>query len=427
MKRFVQRLTIFGGIGVFLTLLLAPSLCTGPCDDLIIPVDPAALLPFTIEGNFDTPNVEDLEAPPPGIANIVIRFSEEAWLDLNGTEALGFNGILDDGTPVFVLTMGELSEGGDVVQIIILKEADLDGDGRVESVVNEQNPEKSPVGLGRSVGAAFWYPDGGFFEDPPATPVASIGGTLRYCEVDSGRNGVQRGTFHADIPSRDFPPIDVEQIEVNEGYSIFDSIVFSQDDTVDFGLSASVMRISELGDMVMNLDAQRCATEGVGCTVALASLDERAGTISLFLGDFQDETAPVALVEMDVDAIYYGRSLFLDGSEGKLFGWTASADLANGQNPRYETCDGAVSFDPIGAGREVGERLSGVIEAHLLGPYNDCDRDGIGDDGDDPGQIRGDHPCRNGDTERCDDNCPTRFNPDQADENRNGVGDVCEP
>nr|WP_320192689.1 YCF48-related protein [uncultured Desulfobacter sp.] len=54
----------------------------------------------------------------------------------------------------------------------------------------------------------------------------------------------------------------------------------------------------------------------------------------------------------------------------------------------------------------------------------DTDGDGIKNDGDNNG-VPGDNPCTGGDTENCDDNCPTVPNSDQADSNNDRVGDAC--
>ena len=54
----------------------------------------------------------------------------------------------------------------------------------------------------------------------------------------------------------------------------------------------------------------------------------------------------------------------------------------------------------------------------------DSDGDGIFDDGDFSGTV-GDNPCTGGETENCDDNCLYTYNPDQADSDGDGIGDVC--
>jgi len=55
--------------------------------------------------------------------------------------------------------------------------------------------------------------------------------------------------------------------------------------------------------------------------------------------------------------------------------------------------------------------------------YIDNDADGILDDGDFSG-VAGDHPCTGGQLANCDDNAPLAENPDQADEDGDGVGTV---
>ena len=56
----------------------------------------------------------------------------------------------------------------------------------------------------------------------------------------------------------------------------------------------------------------------------------------------------------------------------------------------------------------------------------DFDGDGVPDDGDESRRV-GDAPCTGGVRTGCDDNCPRRFNPKQADLDGDGRGDACDP
>ncbi|MBU1164982.1 VWA domain-containing protein [Patescibacteria group bacterium] len=63
--------------------------------------------------------------------------------------------------------------------------------------------------------------------------------------------------------------------------------------------------------------------------------------------------------------------------------------------------------------------------ADVCDPCTDPDLDQICSDGD-FSEIAGDNPCKDHQTEECDDNCPEAFNPDQIDSNSNGMGDACD-
>lgn len=93
-------------------------------------------------------------------------------------------------------------------------------------------------------------------------------------------------------------------------------------------------------------------------------------------------------------------------------------EVMDGQLTQYDEYD-LFRFESLG----TVTGLEMLLTYMSYPPDSDCD--GISDDGD-LNRTLGDHPCTDGDTEDCDDNCPCTYNPNQVDTDGDGIGDICE-
>jgi hypothetical protein len=130
-------------------------------------------------------------------------------------------------------------------------------------------------------------------------------------------------------------------------------------------------------------------------------------------------------VAVDTDGCSIGQRCPCEGPVGRGTPWPSRGAYRSCvvRQARRLRAQGALTTAEIAAVRKDAVR-SGCGRLHPK--PGDFDGDGVPDDGDESRRA-GDQPCMGGARTGCDDNCPRRFNPRQADLDGDGRGDACDP
>ena len=144
-------------------------------------------------------------------------------------------------------------------------------------------------------------------------------------------------------------------------------------------------------------------------------------------GDDCDDTNPLIYVGQ-YDPLGDGVDANCDGSDGVDLDEDGTPDDGDGSgDPTDNPCKGGQTEgcddNCPGAANADQANLDGDAEGDACDA--DVDGDIIPEDGDGSG-VAGDNPCAGGQTEGCDDNCPGLDNPTQADVDTDALGDPCD-
>jgi hypothetical protein len=206
----------------------------------------------------------------------------------------------------------------------------------------------------------------------------------------------------------------------NDWVSVDELIQIYGDKLSDDDMAVFVDRVNA---KVISIFAQQCFSGGLvedlsgqNRVISTASTEETLSYGNLFVMNFTSAFHWANSSGFPVNADYDGNGLI---SIQEAFNYATLNDYFN-EIPQYDdNGDGISHTYPIPAGGD------GNLGANVYFTSSDMDTDGIFDDGDSSG-IAGDNPCTGGNTFNCDDNCLDIYNPNQADSDYNGIGDLCD-
>jgi len=317
---------------------------------------------------------------------------------------------------VYLITLLDSSSKATwAAEIWVLESEKVDNGGRV-SYLDHNTPENTPFQLGRHYAWVNLFPPEEYWKGQKGKSYSSIGGTITFKCSSTGVHDILAAELEAFWPAVGFENIQPEIVDIDHivgNFETFPVIPGGNPFQVNFGL---VNLFGKFGSSEMTL-----STLPLDPAHATYSYVEK-GVLEIAFENASPESNaddPVIVLKTTTKPLADGDILVIDGLEAYIFGYLHDSDQNKpGRNPDFESCGfGELQFLSGSDSSYLG-RVSGWFDA-LVGPYDDCDRDGF-DEG-----TRAD-PCTGGETRRCEDNCPWDANTEQNDRDSDGVGDLCD-